>query len=77
MFVVAACVLTAACLAAWQENVRPKMYVQLGKHKYTIYIVYKLICKFIQLYVINIHMNINVVLKFYLENLIFSLFVWN
>lgn len=28
--VAAACALSA-CLAAWQENVRPKMYVQLGE----------------------------------------------
>ncbi|XP_017785148.1 PREDICTED: semaphorin-1A isoform X2 [Nicrophorus vespilloides] len=30
LFVVAACCAFSACLAAWQENVRPKMYVQLG-----------------------------------------------
>ncbi|CAH1364920.1 unnamed protein product [Tenebrio molitor] len=29
LFVIAACAFSA-CLAAWQENVRPKMYVQLG-----------------------------------------------
>lgn len=31
-FVIVACALSS-CFAAWQENVRPKMYVQLGKYR--------------------------------------------
>lgn len=33
----AACAVLSACLAAWQENVRPKMYVQLGKFQLLFY----------------------------------------
>lgn len=48
VFIVAACAFTAACLAAWQENVRPKMYVQLGEYPANYYAL------------IRNYMNINV-----------------
>lgn len=31
LVIVLAAMVATTCLAAWQENVRPKMYVQLGK----------------------------------------------
>lgn len=42
--IILAAMVTLTCQAAWQENVRPKMYVQLGEYAKNVFKILFTVC---------------------------------